>query len=65
LSLINILGDITVKSINLKDKLANFQWRQGIYFIYERFYYERVNFVTNLNSNNKKIVRVSRTIDND
>jgi hypothetical protein len=55
--MINILGDITVRSVKIKDKLTPFNWRISSYFIYERFYYERTKLLEGLKNSNKNVIR--------
>ena len=56
--MINILADISVQCVKSKQKLSRYQWRKSIYFIYERFLFERDQLLLNLHNNNhKKLVR--------
>ena len=48
LTMLNILGDITVKAIRIKTELEGVSWKKIIFFLYERFFFERNQWLVHL-----------------
>lgn len=40
--MINVIGETAAKSANIAPKLKKIDWFPGVYFLYKRFYHERL-----------------------
>ena len=64
LTMINILGDISVNCVRNKAHLKQTKWRVSVFFLYERFYWERVELLKYLKSAEvQKLIRKNRLVD--
>jgi hypothetical protein len=63
LTMINILGNICVKSVRNRNELNEFPWRKVVYFIYERFCYQREKIVKCLTLGVCQVVRKCRKVN--
>lgn len=61
--MINIMGNICVKSVKNRGFLSDLDWRKPVYFIYERFCWERKNIVKYLELGACQVFRKNKTID--
>ena len=60
--LVNLLGSVCLGVIRAKNKLTALQWRKPVYFIYERFLYERASFVEAVGIRARPVLRSTRRV---